>query len=95
MAHSDATNQVRREDCRRAVRAYLAERPVVALRVEAIVRGLRDLGEFDPDEVRDALHFLSGLSNAQVKAAPNTLGASMAWQITSEGTLAHERDGGV
>lgn len=87
----DAT-QLRREECRQAVRAYLANRPVVAMRVAAITRGLRDEGAFSEDEVEQALAFLASLSPPQVAARSAPLGASQSWQITAAGTLAHERN---
>jgi len=81
--------QQRREECRREVRTYLAERPSLAMRRAAIVRGVREAGAFAEAEVEAALVFLSGLQ--QVKPRHAEIGATVSWQITAVGTLAHER----
>ncbi len=82
-------NQQRREDCRREVRRYLAERPMLSMRAQAIEHMLeRDFG-FTLDEVRAALVFL--VSAKQVEVEPDQLGATDYFKITAAGTLAHER----
>ncbi|MFZ4765970.1 MAG: hypothetical protein ACOYMN_13550 [Roseimicrobium sp.] len=45
--------------------------------------------DFDLSEVRAALQFL--LEAGLVKSLPDPLGATLAYQITAAGTLAHER----
>lgn len=82
--------QLRREECRREVRAYLAERPVLAMRLAAIVRGVREAGGFAEAEVEAALGFLYDLE--QVKQLRPEIGATVSWQITARGTLAYERE---
>lgn len=89
---ADATQQMRREEARRKVRGYLAERPAVALRAMQIVRGLNagDANDFTEEEVLVALVFLHGIG--QLARIADTLGSTPHWQITTDGTLAHERD---
>lgn len=83
-----ADAQIRREECRREVRTYLAERPAVAMRLAAIVRGVRDVGGFSQEEVEAALTFLFDLGH--VKKLQPDYGVTVSWQITAKGTLAHE-----
>ena len=83
------TNQERREECRREVRRYLAERPSLAFRAETIRRNLAREFVFTAEEVRDALAFF--VSAKQVEIEPDGLGATDYFKITAAGTLAHER----
>lgn len=84
------TPQERNEECRRAVRHYLAARPGIALTAEAIQRGLSRHG-WDIPEVKSALHFFVGLKPAQVDAEHEPLGSTLYYQITTDGILADER----
>lgn len=85
--------QPQREELRYAVREILANAASVALTPAMIHRRVirsRAL-DFEPElsEVADALGFLDSLG--QVKFSPDPLGATPYYQITAEGTLAHER----
>ena len=79
-------------ECRKAVRAYLAERIGVALGVEAITRGLARQGGFSAELVNDACHFLHGKNPPHVDCIddPDGGGAHY-WQITAEGVVAYEK----
>jgi len=81
--------QEKREDCRREVRRYLADRPSLAFRTETIRRNVDREFDFTLDEVRDALAFLA--SAKQVEIEPESLGATEYFKITAAGILAHER----
>ena len=92
-AHEDA--RARNEDCRREVRAWLANRPTIAAYVQQIARGLRhghNRSDWSPDEVASALAFLTGAQPPQAVEIENGMGSTRFYQITSAGTLAHERD---
>lgn len=81
------------EDTRYETRAYLASRPTASLAVTDIRHGLARKGYDSTDDLLTAaLVFLEGLTPPQVKRHPSPLGASCTWQITSAGTLAHERN---
>jgi len=81
--------QERREECRREVRRYLAERPSLAFRAETIRRNLAVEFDFSAEEVRDALAFF--VSAKQVEIEQDGCGATDYFKITASGTLAHER----
>lgn len=84
--------QLRREECRREVRRYLAERQALAFPAEAIQRKLRNDGDvFSLDEIEAALSFLIALDPPQVKSIEVSIGATRTFQATSSGVLAHER----
>lgn len=83
------TDQQRREECRRAVRAYLAERARLSMGIGAITRGLCREGGFSEEEVADALAYL--VSRRHVTESPDPDGATPYFQISAEGVLAHER----
>jgi hypothetical protein len=80
--------QLRREECRKEVLAYLAERPGLALSADAITRGLRQYG-YSLADVTAALIFKR--DKGHVKCEPDADGATLYFQVTAEGTLAHER----
>ena len=83
-------DQERREEARREVRAWLHTRSAVASNCKAIRRGVNNEGfNFKPEEVNEALVFL--VSAKQVEITPNDDGATLYYQITAAGTLAHER----
>lgn len=86
------TNQERRrnQDCRREVRAYLAERAGLAIESDRIAAGLR---VYSQAEVDLALDYLKKL-----KPEPHVLcheqedaGGLYHWEITSDGVRAYER----
>lgn len=77
------------EHARREVRAYLANRPGLALAPDAVTRGLRHSGAFDLATVNAALSFLVDLR--QVDEIADSLGSSKYYRATAEGILAHER----
>jgi hypothetical protein len=79
--------QMKREESRREVLAYVAERAGVALSANQIKRGLRD--RFTLADVCAAIGFL--VSKGFVKQEPDPMGATLYFQITADGTLAHER----
>lgn len=81
---------------RQAVRRYLAERPVAAFTAQAIAGFLMSRQYVDfgigVGDVIEALTMLAGLAPAQVKKVfASKLATVENWQITSDGTLAHER----
>ena len=83
------TAQCRREDLRLATRAYLAERPAIAPRLQAIHRGISQDTGASENEVLAALLFL--VSAGQVEPLAMPMGATRGYRITAAGTLAHER----
>lgn len=85
--------QERREECRREVRRFLAERAAVAHHPATIRRGLNagHQADWTEEEIELAAIFLSNLAPAQLRAVRDTVGATVYWQATSAGVLAHER----
>ena len=83
-------DQERREECRREVRRYLAERPSLAFTASTIARHLKKEFEFEIKEIVDALVFF--VSARQAEIIPCDVGATEYFQITAAGTLAHERN---
>ncbi len=77
------------EEIRLVVRGYLAARPSIAQSASTIHTRLKVEHACTPEEVRDALEFLTGAG--QVSKRPAPLGSTLYYQITSAGTLAHER----
>jgi SOS response regulatory protein OraA/RecX len=87
----DPITQERREECRNAVLAFLAERQALAHHPQTIRRRLNEghLNDFTIEEVLNALAFLEG--KQRVKTVIEEMGATAYFQSTSEGVLAHER----
>ena len=84
--------QLRREECRREVRRYLAERTPLAFDAPTIRRKLRlDGDDFSDEEIEAAAVFLHDLQPPQTQLMPEELGATRRYRITSAGILAHER----
>jgi hypothetical protein len=83
--------QIRKEDLRRAVRAYLYDRIGTALSTESICRGLKREWDATENEIRQALHFFKDSASPQIDANEDGCGATLYYRITSEGVLAHER----
>lgn len=82
--------QIRKEDLRRSVREYLADRPGLANSPASIRRVLgREFEDLKLDEVKAALVFLESLKQAEL--IREKLGSSKYYRITATGTLAHER----
>jgi hypothetical protein len=79
-----------REECRREVLNYLAERSSVALSRDSIRRGLKHEWGFEDAEILHACEFLVGLD--LISSRHGDLGATRYYQITSKGTLHHERN---
>lgn len=81
------------EDLRFETRLFLYGRPAASEDAVAIVHHFARKGvRVNADEVTAALIFLEGLNPPQVKRHNNALGGGVPrWQITSAGTLAHER----
>lgn len=83
--------QLRREECRRAVRTHLYARQAVAQSADTIRRGLSREHDFDLSEVSAACLFLTGLTPPQLKGEPEPMGSTLHYQITAAGILAEER----
>ena len=80
------------EELRYEVRRYLYARPGAAMSADAIRHGLSLWGhKYEVSHVTNAAAFLAGLDPAEVKVIPASLGATPHYQITSAGSLAHER----
>lgn len=83
---------VRKEDCRHAVLAFLAERPSLRHGLGAIRRGVnREGGNYAEQEIAEAAEFEVGLGNAS--ATTDAHGVSRYYQATSAGILNYERGG--
>jgi hypothetical protein len=78
-----------KEEFRRAVRAYLAERPSLAFNENVIQRHVTREVPCTAPEVLAACDFLKDLGH--IKEVPNSMGSLRYFQITAQGTLAHER----
>ena len=91
--HTDAIAQERHEDCRRETLRFLADRQVVAHHPKTVRRRINEGHEHDftDQEVESALAFLS--SAGFVTGIVNPLGATLHYQATAAGVLAHERRG--
>lgn len=83
--------QLRREECRREVRAYLAERIPLAFDPEAVRRSVNMATglDFSDAEISAALDLLVSLGQATAVVA--AIGASSSFKATAQGVLAHER----
>jgi hypothetical protein len=92
MAELDQTN---RELLRDAILGYLAVRQGLRFTAGAIMRGLRGRNLIDfaatEQDVFTALVFLEGLRFVSRTSHPT--GASIEWQVESEGVLHAERNG--
>ena len=87
---NEAREQLRREDCRIQVRAYLYERGMkIAQRSDVIARTMRAQFDFSAEEVEAACLFLEG--DGQLEAVQSGVGATKHFRITSKGILEHER----
>lgn len=82
-------SQERKEECRRRVREYLANRSVLAFRAETIRTALAREFNFGLDEIKAALAFLASAKQAEIER--DSLGATPFYTATAEGILAHER----
>lgn len=93
MANPEQKAQLRREECRRDVMGFLADRQVVAHHPRTICRGLNEGHERDylPDEIEAALAFLGSFEPSAVKVVPAAMGATKYFQATAAGVLLHER----
>lgn len=78
-----------KEELRRLVRGWLADRAALAYSATQIHRGLSREIRATVGEVESALHLLLDLGH--LKLVPNGLGATRYFQIHAAGTLAHER----
>jgi hypothetical protein len=88
--------QERKEECRREVRGWLANRPALQFRAGAIHKGVTREGRengttanFETQEITDALVFLAGVKHVEIHDDPD--GATPHFQASSAGVLAHER----
>lgn len=78
-----------KEELRRGLRGWLADRCALAFNASSIHRGISREVRCTVPEVEESLFLLRGLR--QVTATPSQLGSTLYYQITAEGTLAHER----
>lgn len=85
--------QPQREDLRHAVREQLVHASTVALNAAMLARRIRRTRlldfAFTDDEVAAAAAFLVSLG--QAREIPAALGATLYYQATAAGVLAHER----
>lgn len=81
----DEREQERRDECRREVRRYLAERPGLAFHA----RTIQGRTNMTIEEVEASLRFLITAGQAELKH--DGLGATRYYKATSAGILAHER----
>lgn len=82
--------QERKEECRREVLRYLADRSVIASRAEAIRNSLKREFAFKLEEITAALEFELGAGRLAVE--PHSQGATKFYRVTSDGILFHERN---
>ena len=88
-----ALTQPQREELRYAVREQLVAASTVALSADMLHRRVIrarviDFG-FETSDVQEVLTFLASLG--QAKETPASLGATLYYQATAAGVLAHER----
>ena len=84
---TEKEQQERREEVRRNVRGYLAERPGLAFHPRTIARS--PFVSATIEEVEGALNVLTSLGHAEQRR--DNLGATPYYQATGPGILAHER----
>lgn len=90
---SPSAAQERREECRRDVLGFLAERQAVAHHA-ATIRNRLNAGhahDYTIEEIAAALAFLAAMEPARAKSMPEPMGSTLYWQATAAGVLAHER----
>ena len=86
---TEAREQLRREDCRLQVRAYLYERGMkIAQRADVIARTMRPQFDYTTEEVDAACLFWAG--NGQFEEVRSSAGATRHYKITTEGMREHE-----
>lgn len=85
----DDDDQMTREDARHAVLAALHARPTGAFNARMIHAVFVARHGFPFRAIEDACTFLT--SAGLLKAVPDGLGATLHYQITADGILAHER----
>jgi hypothetical protein len=85
--------QERREDCRRHVLRFLAERPAGAHHAKTVRQKLNagHEADYELEEIVSALAFLTSTEPARVKEIPAPMGSTKYFQATAAGVLAHER----
>lgn len=80
----------RKEECRHAVLAHLAQRPRLAFAADSIKRAInRNGGDYTTDETAEACELLVGLEFASWQ--PDPLGSTRYYQVTGAGVLQYER----
>ena len=87
---SQEKQQRRREQCRREVLAYLANRSVATLSADAIFEALKRKFRFTIEEVKAGLEFHR--SAGRILAQPDPFGATLYYKVTADGILFHERN---
>lgn len=92
--NSGTLTQPQREELRYALREQLVAASTVALDAEMLKRRIERTRsvdfKFTIDDVEGAAAFLAGLGHAKSEPAP--LGATLFYQATAAGVLAHERN---
>lgn len=90
---TDTLQQERREDCRRDVLRYLAERQAVAHHPNTIRNRLNagHQNDYSIDEIEAGLAFLVTTDPKLVNAVPEPMGATKYYQATAAGVVASER----
>jgi hypothetical protein len=84
---TEKDQQERREEVRRNVRGYLAERPGLAFHIRTIARS--PYVQATLEEVEAAINVL--VSMGQAEQQKDQLGATPYYKATGAGILAHER----
>lgn len=78
-----------KEILRLEVRGHLVDRAPLAQSPATIARGLRREHDVTVEQVREAAEFLVSLRHLAIRR--NDVGATIYYQATAEGILAHER----
>lgn len=94
MPNPEQIAQERREECRKDVLGFIAERQAVAHHAKTIRQRLNAGHEHDytDAEIEAALAFLMGVRpDPFAKEVPDPMGATHYYQATSAGVIAHER----
>lgn len=94
MPSNPQDEQRRREECRREVLGYLAERQALAFPAAAIQRKLRiDGNDFALPEIELAVEFLIGFTpDPLVRVIHDPLGGTKNYKVTTAGVIFHERN---
>lgn len=86
----DEERQLRREECRREVLRYMAQRSVLAFRAETILTKLNKEHDFTLEEVKAALEYERG--DGRVELLSNTQGRDRFYKVTTAGIRYNENN---